>query len=174
MVFFESCKIEIHSYDEYVKVSSHFIDVLHGPSMDLPNDKFPMYIFIHSNMTVEHSYSEGEYERRKLKKVSVGNFNSFKYVISSHFKNRFMERYVKVSDARFKTLLKRMIKSGTMLKRRDAIKALKYHKTSDYILYSNHDGNEKCHYMMVLTDQNILTTIYKFEDIKDLKYFKEV
>lgn len=173
-MFFERCKFVIKSHKDYLDFSNHFVDVLHGSSsMKELTGEYPLYVAIDSVLHTEHTYSKAEFRERTQKHVDFATFMSMKYIVSFHFRTRFNERFESSSDTRFKKLMRNMLKRGTWLKRKDAIQVMKYKKTSCYVLYSQYEGSKKVHYLIVLTDSNILTTIYEF-DIKDLKFFREI
>lgn len=172
-VFLESCKLIIPKHENYLIFINHYSDVLHGKfGIDCHIDQYPVYIFLDSDMNINYSHDKSEYDKVKIKRVSINTFCNMRYTISHHFRKRFMERFDKVSETRFRKLVGNMVERGTWLKRKDSIKLVKYKKTSSYIYYAQYEGNEKKHYLIVLTDQNILTTIYEFNE-KDLKYFRE-
>lgn len=172
-MFFESCKLTLKKHEDYLAFINHFTDVLHGKSdVGVSVDQYPVYVFADEFLGLEYTYDKSEYDRRKIKRVSLKTFLDMKYTISYHFKSRFFERFDKVSETRLRKLVGNMLDRGKWMKRKDSIKLVKYKKTSDYVLYSQYENDGKKHYLVVLTDQNILTTIYEF-DIKDLKYFRE-
>ena len=174
MVFFESCKFVIKSQKDYLEFANHFMDVLHASSgLRELTGEYPMYVTVDSVMRATSSYLKTEFKANDFKYVDLPTFLSMKYIVSYHFRTRFDERFETSSDTRFKKLVRNMLKRGTWLKRKDAIQVLKYKKTSCYVLYSQYEGSKKIHYLIVLTDDNILTTIYEF-DIKDLKFFREI
>ena len=172
-MFFESCKFIIRKREEYLKFRNHYTDVLHGQSSFGNVKQFPVYVFLDSGLKLEHSCQRHEYDRRKIKRTSVATFLDVKYTVTYHFRQRFNERFGKVSDSRFRKLTNTMLERGTWLKRKDSIKLMKYKKTSDYVLYDHYEDNEKKYHLIVLSNGNILTTMYEF-DIKDLKYFREL
>ena len=176
-MFFDSCKFVINDRHEYLKFSNHYIDVLHGKSsMISPIKSFPLYVYIDNDdsLTVNWTYKEYEFQRRNNTYITLDTFTSYKYILHPHFVDRFNERYEAVSKTRMKKLLKNMVKNGKHLKRKDAIQLLKYHKTSDYILCSKIVNTDKVYYLIVISNINIMTTIYEFENMNDLKYFKEI
>lgn len=173
-MFFESCKIIINNYTEYLLVMNHMSDILHGYS-GLNSDvtkQYPLYLMITDPNTIKYTYNKSEYNRSKFNVVAPKDIEHMKYIISHHFSERFKERFDTVSHTRFKKIVSNMLKRGTWLKRKDSFQLMKYKKTSDYVLFSQFENNEKVHYLIVLTTGNILTTIYEF-NIKDLKFFKE-
>ena len=175
-MFFEPCKMVIHNSNEYFTVINHIMDVFHGYNLNSSNkkgDRFPLYMLISTPDDVDMTYNKSKYDRSKNKPISVKDMKYMKYVISNHFDKRFNDRYEKVSNNRLRKILKNMLKQGTWLKRKDSFQAVKYKKTSDYVLFSQFKNNRKRHYLIVLTNGNILTTIYEF-NIKDLKFFKEI
>ena len=174
IVFFEMCKFVITSHKDYLQFSNHFTDVLHSSHglSNLREEEYPLYVSIDSVMSIDHTYSKKEYNKWTNIRVDMDTFLHMKYIVSYHFQARFNERFEKVSYSRFKKLMKTILKRGTWLKRKDSIQLMKYKKTSSYVLYSQFVGANKVYYLVVLTDENILTTIYEF-DIKDLKFFKE-
>lgn len=173
-MFFESCKLMLKSRHEHINFTNHFSDVFKASTgtVGLKHDRYPLYLMIDDNMNVEHTYTKEEFDKRKNKRVSLDTFLHMKYIVSYHFRTRFRERFEDSSDTRFKKLVRDMLKKGTWMKRKDSIQLIKYKKTSSYVLYSRFEKSDKVHYLIVLTDENILTTIYEF-DIKDLKFFKE-
>lgn len=172
-MFFDSCKLVIEKHADYLAFINHFSDMIgNSAQCNYDDDEYPVYAFV-DNDTVEYTTEEYEYDSKKLPKYTLKEFVSSEYIISHHFRCRFNERYETVSDTRLKKLVSKMLTRGTWLKRKDSIKLIKYKKTSDYVLYSRYEDKGKTYYLIVLTDKNILTTIYEF-DIKDLKYFKEI
>ncbi len=170
-MFFRGCKIRIHSNTEYNKIMNHLSDVLHK-TYSVVDRSYPLYLIMSDDLKIEHTFSETEFDNRKNPKMSPKDFLYSNYIISYHFCMRFSERVETVSATRLLKVLKNMMKRGTWLKRRDSYQLMKYKTTSDYVLYSQYEGSEKKHYLIVISDSNILTTIYEF-NIKDLKHFKE-
>ena len=177
-MFFDECKIILKNRDDYLKFLNQYIDVLHGKSsISDALDTFPIYLKIDGNkdMDITWTHKKKEYDKWKIPYSSIEKFMHMNYIITPHFVNRFNERYENVSYSRLKSLLKQMIKSGKRLKRKNNMHAIKYKTTSDYILFSNYDmkRNKKVNYIIVISNINILATIYEFND-KDIKYFKEI
>ena len=172
-MFFEGCKLILRSHTDVLQFNSHFFDVTKS-STGIPTSKdvYPLYVIIDDSNNVHHTYDTKEFDKHSNKRVSLDTFLHMKYIVSYHFRTRFRERFEDSSDTRFKKLVRTMLKQGTWMKRKDSIQVMKYKKTSSYVLYSKFEGGSKVHYLIVLTDGNILTTIYEF-DIKDMKFFKE-
>ena len=173
-MFFNECKIVVNSRKEYLEVVNHYTDILHGKSMfGIEDGKYPLYVIISSNMDLKITKDKSEYDASKIRAIPMESFRHMNYIVSHHFRNRFNDRFDNVSDQRFRKLLKNMIQKGTRLIRKDSVQALKYNKTSEYVLFSQYEKTEKVSYLIVLTNTNILTTIYEF-NVKDMKYFKEI
>jgi len=176
-MFFTSCKFELTNRNDYLKFINHYTDVLHGNgSFVSAISHYPIYVFVDDDedLSLSWTYKDTEFNRRKHTEVNINTFVNYKYIISDHFVKRFNERFEKVSLTRMRTLLKKIIKSGTHLKRKDSFQLLKYKQSSRYVLYSRFENTDKVYYLLVISNINILVTIYKFENIKDLKYFKEI
>jgi len=176
-VFFTSCKLVLNNRNEYLQFINHYIDILHGNGTFVSSiTNYPIYVFIEDDqdLTLSWTYKKSEYSRRKYREISVNTFISFMYIISDHFIKRFNERFESVSNTRLRTLVKKMLKGGTYLKRKDSFQLMKYKQSSLYVLYSRFENNNKVHYLIVISNINILVTIYRFDNIKDLKYFKEI
>ena len=172
-MFFDNCKIVINSYNEYLEFTSHFFDLCKASTgLSTENITYPLYVMVNDSMTVEHTYDKSQFDAHSNTRVSLDTFVHMKYIVSQHFRTRFRERYEDSSNTRFKKLVKDMLKRGTWMKRKDTIQALKYKKVSNYVLFSKFKDGEKVHYLIVVSDTNILTTIYEF-NIKDMKFFKE-
>jgi len=173
-MFFDKCKITINNHQEYLLVMNHISDVLHGfnETSGVDNDRFPLYLIINDPSNVEFTYTKSKFNKSDYNYIVPKDIVHMKYIISQHFENRFKERFDTVSHSRMKKLIHNMLKRGTWLKRKDSFQLLKYKKTSDYVLYSQYENDDKVYYLIVLTNGNILTTIYEF-NIKDLKFFKE-
>lgn len=176
-MFFQSCKFAINSRDDYIKFTNHYSDVLRGDGELVGSIRqFPIYVFVERNdsLSLTWSYETYEYDRRPNTHITLDVFLTYRYIITYHFERRFNERFEKASFTRMKKLLKGMIQSGKHMKRKDSFQLMKYKKPSNYILYSRYEVSDKAYYLIVISNINILTTIYKFEDLKDLKYFKEI
>lgn len=171
-MFFDSCKLVITKHADYLAFINHYGDIVGNSCQFSYDGEYPVYTFVDEH-GIEYAVEKYEYDSKRLPKMTLDEFLSFEYIISRHFRCRFSERFEDVSDTRMKKLVSNMLTRGTWLKRKDSIKLVKYKKTSDYVLYSRYEDNKgKTYYLIVLTDGNILTTIYEF-DVKDLKYFKE-
>jgi len=175
-VFFEECKFVIKSHDEYIDFNNHLYDTLRSSINNtggVDRTKYPLYVIIDRARNVEWSYDNNGYNSHTNNEVPLDTFLNMRYSLSHHFKLRFNERFEDCSDTRIKKLVKDMIKRGKHLKSKNSVKkVIKYKNTSNYILYSRFEKTTKVYYLVVLTDDHILTTIYEF-NIKDLKFFKE-
>jgi len=171
-MFFDKFKVVLKNRREYLEVNNHIYDVLHSSIKNInDNESYPLYM-IGDDVNNISLTDKKTFEKFDAPKININMVMSMKYILSYHFIERFHERFENVTHRRLKKILSDMLKRGTWLKRRDSFQLVKYKKTSDYVLFSKYVGGEKIHYMIILTNGNILTTIYEF-DIKELKFFKE-
>ena len=173
-MFFAQCKMLLESRADYLAFTNHFYDLTKkSPSVvGVEEGLYPLYVIVNESMDVDYTYDKKRFKSGKGDLITLEAFLNKKYIISEHFRERFRERFEDSSDSRCKKLVKNILKQGKWMKRKDSIQAMKYNKTSDYVLYSRTENMEKVYYLIVLTNENILTTIYEF-DIKDMKFFKE-
>jgi len=173
-MFFKNCKIIINNHLDYLSFINYRQDVLHNYSNfdKYVEDKYPIYVMMTDENDIQYTYDESIYNICTYIQATLDDVLDMKYIISNHFKNRFIERFDKVSNTRLHKLLSVMLTTGTWVKRKDAFQALKYKKTSEYVVYSQYEDNKKVYYLIIITNGNIITTIYEF-NIKDMKYFKE-
>ena len=173
-MFFNKCKFVINTRKEYLEVINHYMDILHGTSTFNSSDgTYPMYVIVGPTMDLQITNDKTQYDKIATAEYQLDVFLHMNYLVSYHFRQRFNDRFEDVSEKRFRKLVKGMIQKGKRLRRKDTVQALKYNKTSEYILFSQYEKSDKVSYLIVLTDTNILTTIYEF-NIKDIKYFKEI
>ena len=170
-MLFECCKFVITNGQEYSQVNNHLCNTF-KEVLNYTDIEYPLYMIIDNDHKVTRC-DKTKFDKNKFKSVSLSTFLNMKYIVSDHFKTRFKERYENCSDTRINKLVHDIFNRGKWLKRKDSIQLVKYNESSNYVVHSRFEKSDKVYYLLVLSDKNILKTIYEF-DIKDMKYFKEM